>query len=761
MQLSMNASFHSVEKPAQLNFISPSPTAYDVMAIVYHKIVYYQRPQPRTVYYPVRTNCANPCPSQSRYRYNYRPVPNCCPQNVRPSPSLPMLPPNMARPAPALPSGPNVQPKPLPSSSLPPITNPPVITSTLPTPPPERPVSASAQTSQASSSSKSSQQSTTLQQQLSPATVPSAPSLSSLPAVQHTDPTPQTPTTMHMRPERKFTTKSKYFNPCQSGKPLMNEFDTPISCNYLNQPNGGCPEDYFCHTGASFATTACCPKTDSEERCNQRRDTGEGDELVARWYFDKQAKQCRRFLYKGIRGNANNFVTKAQCMDACENTIVIDNSNPCRFNQPARYKNLSRIICGPNDDSMCPKGYYCHIGENPEMTVCCESSGLSDPCLLSINVGQGKALIKRFYYNTFSKRCTEFIYKGTKGNENNFLTYADCQEKCQKWSSPCPSSSSSFIPRRECSMNGTECSSNQWCHIGKDKDSTVCCSGAAQDSCVLPLNAGEGAANLTRWYVDPNDRSCNRQCKSFTYNGAKGNQNNFLTKALCEQKCKRECKIPCGNGSSMLYTSTNEPRLCSPTSPCPSAFWCHVGLTPETTVCCSAVQNTCELPMEKGTGSSHLTRWHFDKTQKKCVKFIYSGEGGNQNMFLTLVDCQSVCPVFENPCGVGKPLLVDNKPKQCSPDERCPSTHFCHLSVDTLPNYCCPKNGDPCEQDLSSGTGGYALTRYFYDRETRRCREFSFHGLKGNANNFLSQEDCELVCPGLPFGVRRHDSSAL
>jgi hypothetical protein len=100
----------------------------------------------------------------------------------------------------------------------------------------------------------------------------------------------------------------------------MNEFDTPISCNYLNQPNGGCPEDYFCHTGASFATTACCPKTDNEERCNQRRDTGEGDELVARWYFDKQAKQCRRFLYKGIRGNANNFVTKAQCMDACENS---------------------------------------------------------------------------------------------------------------------------------------------------------------------------------------------------------------------------------------------------------------------------------------------------------------------------------------------------------------------------------------------------------------------------------------------------------
>ena len=287
-----------------------------------------------------------------------------------------------------------------------------------------------------------------------------------------------------------------------------------------------------------------------------------------------------------------------------------------------------------------------------------------------------------------------------------------------EWSSPCPSSSSSFIHRRECSMNGTECASNQWCHIGKDQDSTVCCSGgegswealkcsnhfcvlsnddlgrdkwyinsntqsvhcvftnsrhihsinqwtcrkvccrlranygaskvrviyfissnqsltiqfnqqtaiwysAAQDPCVLPLNAGEGAANLTRWYVDPNDRSCNRQCKSFTYNGAKGNQNNFLTKALCEQKCK---------SMRALYTISREDTGCDcrrmqeslwkwlvdalhfdqrapsvqPHFPlsfrfaallfifwhndCNSsaAFWCHVGLTPETTVCCSA-----------------------------------------------------------------------------------------------------------------------------------------------------------------------------
>lgn len=102
-----------------------------------------------------------------------------------------------------------------------------------------------------------------------------------------------------------------------------------------------------------------------------------------------------------------------------------------------------------------------------------------------------------------------------------------------------------------------------------------------------------------------------------------------------------ECKSPCGSGP-MLLTPAGGPRLCSPTSPCPRSHWCHVGITPEMTVCCPTgacsnvafehflEPNTCELPLVKGHGSSYLTRWHFDNVSKKCVKFIYSGEGGNQ-----------------------------------------------------------------------------------------------------------------------------------
>lgn len=62
---------------------------------------------------------------------------------------------------------------------------------------------------------------------------------------------------------------------------------------------------------------------------------------------------------------------------------------------------------------------------------------------------------------------------------------------------------------------------------------------AVENPCELPVAYGTGNESLLRWYADPQDRSCSRQCRSFAYKGFKGNQNNFLTKDECERQCKR------------------------------------------------------------------------------------------------------------------------------------------------------------------------------------------------------------------------------
>lgn len=59
--------------------------------------------------------------------------------------------------------------------------------------------------------------------------------------------------------------------------------------------------------------------------------------------------------------------------------------------------------------------------------------------------------------------------------------------------------------------------------------------------------------------------------------------------------------------------------------------------------------------------------------------------------------------------------------------------------------------GDPCDMDVSEGVGPFNLTRHYYDRESRRCREFIYRGRKGTINNFLSLDDCERTCPGLAY----------
>ena len=51
-------------------------------------------------------------------------------------------------------------------------------------------------------------------------------------------------------------------------------------------------------------------------------------------------------------------------------------------------------------------------------------------CSLPPDVGPCEALIPRFFHNTTSMKCERFIYGGCDGNENNFETLKECENKC-------------------------------------------------------------------------------------------------------------------------------------------------------------------------------------------------------------------------------------------------------------------------------------------------------------------------------------------
>uniref|UniRef100_A0A8C9MKU2 BPTI/Kunitz inhibitor domain-containing protein n=1 Tax=Serinus canaria TaxID=9135 RepID=A0A8C9MKU2_SERCA len=51
-------------------------------------------------------------------------------------------------------------------------------------------------------------------------------------------------------------------------------------------------------------------------------------------------------------------------------------------------------------------------------------------CALKADEGPCKAIHIRYFFSIKSRKCEVFEYGGCHGNENNFLTLQECQEKC-------------------------------------------------------------------------------------------------------------------------------------------------------------------------------------------------------------------------------------------------------------------------------------------------------------------------------------------
>ncbi|XP_056003343.1 eppin-like [Ostrea edulis] len=55
-----------------------------------------------------------------------------------------------------------------------------------------------------------------------------------------------------------------------------------------------------------------------------------------------------------------------------------------------------------------------------------------DVCSQPQVVGPCAAAFRNWWYNRFTNRCEVFIYGGCQGNENNFVTEAECLGRCRR-----------------------------------------------------------------------------------------------------------------------------------------------------------------------------------------------------------------------------------------------------------------------------------------------------------------------------------------
>ena len=62
-----------------------------------------------------------------------------------------------------------------------------------------------------------------------------------------------------------------------------------------------------------------------------------------------------------------------------------------------------------------------------------------DICTLPAQVGDCRASVPAWYYNSVDGTCKEFTYGGCGGNDNNFNTQQLCEKACKKKTGQLPS----------------------------------------------------------------------------------------------------------------------------------------------------------------------------------------------------------------------------------------------------------------------------------------------------------------------------------
>ena len=51
-----------------------------------------------------------------------------------------------------------------------------------------------------------------------------------------------------------------------------------------------------------------------------------------------------------------------------------------------------------------------------------------------------------------------------------------------------------------------------------------------------------------------------------------------------------------------------------------------------------------------------------------------------------------------------------------------------------------------CELEMKQGNCSQKVTKWFYDKKARYCKQFDFTGCNGNENRFETRQQCTEIC---------------
>ncbi|KAK3581415.1 hypothetical protein CHS0354_016277 [Potamilus streckersoni] len=521
--------------------------------------------------------------------------------------------------------------------------------------------------------------------------------------------------------------------------------------------------------------------------CEQPNQHGPCYGYIPHWFYNRTSDRCEQFIYGGCQGNDNNFETKEDCGRRCPSRASTDlvlsggftpvcqlepDMGPCRRAETKWHYDVTTFSCKTFTYGGCLGNHNNFQTKEKCEEYCNVQPGRSvkETCLSSREPGSCTAQFRRWYYNSETGRCSEFMYGGCQGNGNNFLNEETCMNYCRGirldgWTdnrvvthppqpAPQPEDICRLPLKTPCNDNTGlqywyydynegvcrevpegQCNGNQNNFESKERCEAHC----SRENVCRPFTQGviTCAAAIHRWLYN---RETNK-CEQFVYGGCGGTSNNFASRDACWRKCLAQAEQPVDNQAGVDPTTAEE--ICAlslevgnalsgqqhwyydkSTGQCKeftgssenrnnfaSREWCEGYCTRE--VVCQ------EFVEPKISCYAFIPRWRYNPRIGRCEYFAYGGCGGNTNNFEREEDCTRKC--------------VQQKPPVREPSSEVGGSRYNSWH-------------DICKLQADVGPCANYVRKWHYNALTRECEEFTYGGCLGNHNNFESREQCKMYC---------------
>ncbi|XP_006834353.1 PREDICTED: tissue factor pathway inhibitor 2 [Chrysochloris asiatica] len=188
--------------------------------------------------------------------------------------------------------------------------------------------------------------------------------------------------------------------------------------------------------GLALGDASKAPTGGNSEICLLPLEVGPCRALIPSYYYDRYTQSCRKFMYGGCGGNANNFETWEACDKACWSIQKVPkicrlevSERECTETKEQYFFNLSSMKCEKVTSGFCLNNENRFLDEATCMGFCARTRSPSF-CYTPKDEGLCSANVTRYYFNVRHRACEPFTYTGCGGNHNNFVTIQGCKNVC-------------------------------------------------------------------------------------------------------------------------------------------------------------------------------------------------------------------------------------------------------------------------------------------------------------------------------------------